>query len=86
MDNMYNTKITDDELQKELQRAERRARRFQSQADRWCSACKKAEQRLAEIGQEARNHGLIEGLGYGILLGASAVYAEAFIWRRIFRK
>lgn len=87
-----NTVITSDvknkvwALERDLQRAERSAKKHQSDAKHWRRLCRKAEEKLGTIAQEARNRGLFEGLGYGLILGASAVYAEALIWKRIFKK
>ena len=83
----YTTETTQiQKLERELERVEKNARKFQCRADSYRHQLRKAEKQLATIGQEARNRGLMEGLGYGLVLGAAAVYAEALIWKRIFKK
>ena len=87
MDKMYNATESFEEtsLKRELDRKERCLRKHQSDAAHWRQLCRKAEQKLSNVGQEARNRGLIEGLGYGLILGAAAVYAEAFIWKKLLK-
>lgn len=72
-------------LEGKLNRAEKSARKHQSDAAHWQRLCHKAEAKLAEIGQQARDRGLMEGLGYGLILGAAAVYAEALIWKKLLK-
>lgn len=73
-------------LEGKLKRAERSARKHQSDADHWMTLCRKAESKLAEIGQEAHDKGLLEGIGYGLMIGSLATIIDCVFWKRIFKK
>lgn len=95
MDNnkMYNTANTTQDqkqqiwiLEGRLRRAEKSAQKHQSDASHWMSLCRKAEAKLADIGQEAYDRGYVRGIGVGLMVGCVATIIDAKFWKKILKQ
>lgn len=73
------------ELEGKLKRAEKSAQKHRSDAAHWQKLCHRAEAKLADIGQQARDRGLMEGLGYGMMIGCAATIIDMMFWRKLLK-
>ena len=91
---MDTMKKTAEEIKKEhelrmmehsLRKEKDRSRMFQSRADHWYDKYQKAENKLADIGQQAYNKGYATGIGVGLMVGCIATIIDAAFWKKLLK-